>query len=41
MSSTPALQAIGITTVLGISLAWLFTPLFRLPTTDGLALRPK
>ncbi|MDR2244081.1 MAG: hypothetical protein LBE15_01565 [Burkholderiales bacterium] len=34
MSSTPALQAIGLTTVLGISLAWLFTPLFRLPAAE-------
>jgi predicted exporter len=34
MSSTPALQAIGLTTVLGISLAWLFTPIFR-PAADG------
>jgi len=29
MSSTPALRTIGLTTILGISLAWLFTPLFR------------
>ncbi|MCL2875034.1 MAG: MMPL family transporter [Betaproteobacteria bacterium] len=29
VSSTPALQTIGVTTVLGIGLAWLFTPLFR------------
>ncbi|MCL2644578.1 MAG: hypothetical protein FWD51_03870, partial [Betaproteobacteria bacterium] len=31
VSSTPALQTIGLTTVLGIGLAWLFTPVFRLP----------
>ncbi|MCL2160509.1 MAG: MMPL family transporter [Betaproteobacteria bacterium] len=31
VSSTPALRTIGLTTVLGIGLAWLFTPLFRLP----------
>ncbi|MDR2016899.1 MAG: hypothetical protein LBP90_04780 [Burkholderiales bacterium] len=31
LSSTPALRTIGLTTVLGISLAWLTTPLFRLP----------
>jgi predicted exporter len=35
MSSTPALQAIGLTTVLGIGLAWLFTPLFRLPVAEA------
>ncbi|MDR0771485.1 MAG: hypothetical protein LBE75_09905 [Burkholderiales bacterium] len=29
MSSTPALRTIGLTTVLGIGLAWLATPLFR------------
>ncbi|MCL2524631.1 MAG: MMPL family transporter [Betaproteobacteria bacterium] len=29
VSSTPALRTIGVTTVLGIGLAWLFTPLFR------------
>ncbi|MDR0251181.1 MAG: hypothetical protein LBI35_07755 [Burkholderiales bacterium] len=34
MSSTPALQAIGLTTVIGIGLAWLFTPLFRLPAPE-------
>ena len=31
VSSTPALRTIGLTTVLGIGLAWLATPLFRLP----------
>jgi len=29
VSSTPALRTIGLTTVFGIGLAWLFTPLFR------------
>jgi predicted exporter len=33
-SSTPALQTIGLTTILGITLAWLFTPLFRLPAPE-------
>ena len=34
VSSTPALRTIGLTTVLGIGLAWLATPLFRLPTPE-------
>ena len=34
VSSTPALQTIGVTTMLGIGLAWLFTPLFRLPAVE-------
>ena len=29
VSSTPALRTIGVTTALGIGLAWLFTPVFR------------
>ncbi|MCL2297945.1 MAG: MMPL family transporter [Proteobacteria bacterium] len=44
LSSTPALQTIGLTTVLGISLAWLFTPLFRLSVHDRehfFSLQPK
>ncbi|MDR2173134.1 MAG: MMPL family transporter [Burkholderiales bacterium] len=42
LSSTPALQTIGLTTVLGIGLAWLFTPFFRPPAQadEALALRP-
>jgi len=38
VSSTPALRTIGVTTVLGIGLAWLFTPLFRVPTQKMSAL---
>jgi len=34
VSSTPALRTIGVTTVLGIGLAWLFTPLFRVPLPE-------
>ncbi|MDR2015002.1 MAG: MMPL family transporter [Azoarcus sp.] len=34
LSSTPALRTIGLTTVLGISLAWLTTPLFRLSAPE-------
>ncbi|MDR2207507.1 MAG: hypothetical protein LBE22_00810 [Azoarcus sp.] len=37
VSSTPALRTIGLTTVLGIGLAWLTTPLFRLPAPEALA----
>jgi len=37
-SSTPALRTIGLTTALGISLAWLFTPLFRLPASEARAI---
>ena len=33
VSGTPALRTIGLTTVFGIGLAWLFTPLFR-PVAD-------
>jgi predicted exporter len=34
LSGTPALRTIGLTTVLGIGLAWLATPLFRLPAPE-------
>jgi len=35
VSSTPALRTIGLTTVFGIGLAWLFTPLFRPDAGSG------
>ncbi|MCL1824397.1 MAG: MMPL family transporter [Betaproteobacteria bacterium] len=35
VSSTPALKTIGLTTVLGIGLAWLATPVFRLSEPSG------
>jgi len=38
LSSTPALRTIGLTTVFGIGLAWLFTPLFRLDAAEVSAL---